>query len=161
MVSFNFDIKKNIDLSDAIFKNISKIKNKYVKYGFLNSAPPYPNGESVSQRALKNELGFITSTGKRVPPRPFFQECWNNNLPTYQKAFEGFFAKTINGTGNPDTYFLEKLGMKAAKDLQYTIVEFDNPPNAPETIAYKGFDDPLIETGHMLESVNYEVVTDA
>ena len=48
-------------------------------------------------------------------------------------------------------------GIKLARDMKLVITEFSSPANAPFTIAKKGFDNPLIETGHMRDSVEHRI----
>jgi hypothetical protein len=43
------------------------------------------------------------------------------------------------------------------KGLQNEIIAWDTPPNSPQTVEAKGFNDPLINTGKMLESVDFKV----
>ena len=50
-----------------------------------------------------------------------------------------------------------QVGALIAGQLQKSINETNNPPLSPRTIARKGFDKPLIDTGHMWNSVNFEV----
>lgn len=40
--------------------------------------------------------------------------------------------------------------------LQTSIRDWTTPPNSPDTIAKKGFNKPLIDTSHMLNSVDYD-----
>lgn len=49
------------------------------------------------------------------------------------------------------------LGTIIAADIQQSIRSLDSPPLSPVTIARKGFDNPLIDTKNMLDSVSYEV----
>ena len=49
------------------------------------------------------------------------------------------------------------LGDVVANDIRDSIIEFDYPPNRPSTIKQKGFNDPLIDSGQMSESVRMEV----
>ncbi|AFU62298.1 hypothetical protein AVV48_gp49 [Acinetobacter phage phiAC-1] len=59
-------------------------------------------------------------------------------------------------------YTIEKIlglvGMQMQQDIQYTIITFNNPPNAPATIAKKGVNAPLRDSLLMHDSINYEVV---
>ncbi|MDN5158227.1 hypothetical protein LVK59_28730, partial [Escherichia coli] len=41
--------------------------------------------------------------------------------------------------------------------IKESIRAFESPPLSPITIARKGFDKPLIDTGDMQKSVSYEV----
>jgi hypothetical protein len=52
---------------------------------------------------------------------------------------------------------LQLMGERIKDQLQGSIRELVEPPLSPYTIKKKGFDKPLIDTGHMLNSVDYDV----
>jgi len=52
---------------------------------------------------------------------------------------------------------LGRLGAKAAGDVQRTMTALSSPPNAPSTVAKKGADNPLIDTGRLRQSIDFEV----
>lgn len=49
------------------------------------------------------------------------------------------------------------MGQRIKKDIQEKIRSMLPPPNAPSTIAAKGSDHTLINTGQLLNSIDYEV----
>ena len=48
-------------------------------------------------------------------------------------------------------------GEAIAGQLRQSIVDTNSPALAESTIRRKGFSKPLVDTGHMLQSVDYEV----
>ncbi|EPD6208791.1 hypothetical protein ACSCYG_005675, partial [Klebsiella pneumoniae] len=52
---------------------------------------------------------------------------------------------------------LALMGERIKGQIQSSIIAFSEPPNAKSTVDQKGFNDPLIWSGHMLNSVDYEV----
>lgn len=117
------------------------------KVGFFEGATE-ADGTSVPLVAALNEYGT-----KNSPPRPFFRQtidsradAWAKNIGTALKK-TGYDAKTAMGL----------VGQGAKEDIQRTINQFATPPNAPSTIARKGFDHPLIDTATLLNSVGVEV----
>ena len=48
-------------------------------------------------------------------------------------------------------------GEAVAGQLRQSIVDFSSVPLAPSTIARKGFENQLVDTGHMLNSIDYEL----
>jgi hypothetical protein len=52
---------------------------------------------------------------------------------------------------------LDQTGAAIAGQLRQSIVDFTSPPLSPKTIAKKGFDKPLVDTGHMLASIDHVV----
>ena len=54
---------------------------------------------------------------------------------------------------------LVSMGQLIKRQIQQSIKDTNSPPNAPSTIRRKGFNKPLIDTGTMWNSVDYEVST--
>ena len=53
---------------------------------------------------------------------------------------------------------LDQAGFAIAGQLRESIQQTNAPPLAESTIRRKGHDKPLVDTGHMLNSVDHEVV---
>lgn len=121
--------------------------------GFLSKAQ-YPDGTPVAQVAAWNEYGSTEGEkGAFRPPRPFFRiaiskhkEEWRdallNALRYYQDAKKAF----------------DGVGKLITEQVQASIRDLVAPPLSPVTIKAKGHSKPLIETSHMLNSVDYEIV---
>ncbi|OUI90788.1 hypothetical protein [Acetobacter persici] len=54
---------------------------------------------------------------------------------------------------------LTALGHSMQADITDTIRQTHTPPNAPSTVRHKGFDNPLVETGTLQNSVSFQVDT--
>lgn len=88
-----------------------------------------------------------------IPARPFFRTMIKAKSPEWGKSL-GEILKSKNFEAG-DSLALMGEGIKG--QLQESIRDFNDPPNAPATVRSKGFDTPLIDTGHMLNSVGSEV----
>jgi len=55
------------------------------------------------------------------------------------------------------TKFANKLGILGQGHVQKEIIALRSPANNPATISAKGSSNPLINTGHMLQSVTFSV----
>ena len=77
-----------------------------------------------------------------------------NNKGSWAPTAAGLLAKGIE-----PYVVLQMMGELLAGQLRASIIAMKSPPNAPSTIRKKGFDDPLIDTGHMLNSVDFEITT--
>lgn len=136
---------------DALKKRLEEIARSMgggaVKVGFMGNAT-YPDGTPVAAVAFWNEYG----NGKS-PPRPFFRGMIAKESPTWGPKMANL-AKATNYNG-PQVLGLMGEDVKGA--LQQSINDFSTPGNAASTIAAKGFDKPLIETSHMINSTTYEV----
>ena len=126
-----------------------KVEVKEVEVGFFPESR-YDDGTPVAAVAAWNEFGTET-----IPERPFFRRA-------IAKMEEEGLAKVL-GKGIDrerlviDRRVADKIGAYAAEQVQQSITDLKEPPNAPETIRRKGSDDPLIDTGRMRRSVTWRV----
>lgn len=122
-------------------------KDASVKVGFLSNAT-YPDGKRVAMIAAFNEFGT-----RRMPPRPFFRNMIKNN----SKGWAPALAKILPTVDYDVVKALKMMGEGIKGQLQQSINDLTSPKLAESTVESKGFDKPLINTGHMLNSVDYEV----
>ncbi|MCJ2126664.1 hypothetical protein [Methylobacterium sp. J-077] len=120
-----------------------------VRVGFLEGST-YPDGTSTPMVAAIQEFG---SPAQKIPPRPFMRNTIADNGPGWPKAL----AKILEATNYDAKRSLDLFGHAVADQLQASIITFSTPANAPSTIARKGFDAPLRDSGHLLNSVEVEV----
>ena len=137
--------KTGIDI-EKMAKNLANMK---VQVGFLSSAK-YEDGKSVAQVAMSNEYGVPQ---KRQPPRPFMRQALKKS-GEWKKTFDFMVQKYFTRGGDFKTPF-DTLGLVVQGDIKTSIKELT--ALAQSTIDKKGFSKPLIDTGYMLDSVNYEV----
>jgi hypothetical protein len=144
---------------------IEKIQSskKTLNVGFLNSknaiiaAKNEYGGTFATDNVYKKrgaEKGITVPDKITIPPRPFMQ-----NTATKQK---GKWAKLLVETSKQNGLDIENslniVGLQAKADIRETIEEGDFTPNSDKTIAIKGKDTPLIDTGEMANSIDSEVV---
>jgi hypothetical protein len=91
----------------------------------------------------------------RIPPRPFFR----NMIKKHGPEWGGDIAKLLVPNEFNAAKVLGLMGQRIVGQLRQSIVDTNEPPNAPSTIARKGFNKPLVDTGHMLNSADFEVST--
>ena len=112
------------------------------------------DGQSLALVAAANEFG--TADG-RIPERSFLRSTVEENRRRYGDILRDSVIKVaVLGVSTVDRE-LNRLGARAAGDVQEKIRSIDTPPNAPSTIARKGTDNPLIETGRLRQSIDWEV----
>ncbi len=88
-----------------------------------------------------------------IPPRPFFRNMIKQNARDWPKAI----ADQLKLTKLNARITLERMGALISGQLRQSIHDTNTPPNAPSTIARKGSAKPLVDTGYMLQSIDYEV----
>lgn len=122
---------------------------KTLRVGFLEGAT-YPDGQSVPMVAAANEYG---DPAMNRPPRPFFRNMIADKSPEWPQDI----AKISEATGYDVDRMLGLMGEHIKGQLQGSIRDLMEPALSPVTIAKKGFSKPLIETSHMLNSVDYDI----
>ncbi|MFP2409181.1 hypothetical protein ACLEVB_17465 [Enterobacter ludwigii] len=122
---------------------------KTLRVGFLEGAT-YPDGQSVPMVAAANEYG---DPAMNRPPRPFFRNMIADKSPEWPHDI----AKIAEATGYDAEKMFGLMGEHIKGQLQGSIRDLMEPALSPVTIAKKGFSKPLIETSHMLNSVNYDI----
>lgn len=122
---------------------------KVVRVGFLENAT-YPDGTPVAAVAAFNNYGT-----RNAPPRPFFSNMVDEKSPIWPQAV----GENLKATDYDAFATLQRMGEGIAGDLRQSIKDTNDPPLAPSTVKRKGFDKPLVDTGHMLQSVDYDVKT--
>lgn len=150
----SFTLKVDTSVWDRIKKNLVVGDNLQVSTGFFEDAvyDEDNNNAQVAQIARDNDQGTVKN-----PPRPFMNVGFGikvkENLP---KLFLANMKRIVEGKST-FTKEYKVLSTILTTGLKQTIVDWSTPPNSPRTIADKGFNDPLIKTGKMLESVESKV----
>ncbi len=154
----------------AMEKAIKEFKtDEFVTIGIHEDAGEHKGG--ISNAALGALLHFggdinhpggtgfgSKSTGPhviKIPPRPWLDVGVATGEREYAKIIKESAAK-----GKNLSFALEKVGVVAAGKVKEYMIELKTPPNAPSTIRKKGVDNPLIETGQLMQSVTSEVTTE-
>jgi hypothetical protein len=122
--------------------------NKRVRAKLAASAASNGTPLSVAQVAFWQNFGTI-----RTPARPFFSNMIKQQSPTWGPKL----AEAMKRTNLDTQRSLGLLGTNIKDELVRSIVETNSPPNAPSTVARKGFDDPLIDTGTMQRAPDFVV----
>lgn len=133
-----------------------------VKLGALPGV--YKTGEKFSDVLAWNHYGTET-----IPPRPVLRIAAENILssPEMKKHMKAYFKNVIeytrrgrlNDLKDVETKMLTALGRQVAAEAKRIIDRNSGElqHNAPATVAKKGFDKPLFETGEMKKKISYEV----
>lgn len=133
---------------------ISLAKDLYIVVGFPKEKQnPYPDGQSVADVAYINEYG---SQSQHIPSRPFMRGAMSRNNDKYAKLLKISTKKILDSKSTKEKELL-KLGLEAKNDIQEEISRIRTPKNSSKTIKAKKSDKPLIDTGHMRQSVSYEL----
>lgn len=116
-----------------------------------------PNG--VKSGDLLRWQHFGTET---IPPRPVLRYAAEKTIPKNKARFKAYFMNLVRNPRDAkklETVLLQTLGAQAVAEAKDEINTSEGlTPNAPRTVAKKGFDKPLFETGELQRNLAYEVV---
>lgn len=140
---------KGGDKLEAVLRGTAQklAAGKLLRVGFLETEK-YPDGTNVAQVAFWNEYGTVKS-----PPRPFFR----NMIADKSGKWGAALGANLAATGYDTTKALSLVGTGIKDQLTKSIVDFASPGNAPYTIAQKGFDKPLVDTGQMQRAPAFDI----
>jgi len=120
-----------------------------LKVGFLEGAT-YEDGTPVAMIAAIQNWG---APSRGIPPRPFFTNMVRDKSDGWGPAL----GRIMEANDFDAKRSLALMGEGIAGQLRQSIIDTNSPPLAQSTIDRKGFDKPLVDTSHMLNSVDYEV----
>ena len=165
---------KIMDFLDSVGSGLT---SKQLKVGFLEGST-YPDGTSLPMVAASNEFGNPASGS---PPRPFFRNAISENEVKWSENAESL----MKSHGGDTSLVLDLMGQIIRDDVMRSIDSLDSPALSPVTVLLRsrfpmrdgmtfgdvlkaredvkngiigsGNSNPLIWTGHMQSSVDYEV----
>jgi hypothetical protein len=112
------------------------------------------NGQFVkADKANFSTTHHVEEHTVTIPSRPFFRDMIQKRKGEWPEQL----GKIIKAADYDEALALGRMGKLVSEQLQESIREFSRPGNAESTIAKKGKDNPLIDSGHMLNSVDSEV----
>lgn len=136
---------------------MNKLKKLQVRVGFQrgkNKAKDHDGNDSevdLCDVAMFNELGTSAS-----PSRPFLRKSVDENADKINRFMKTQLQRIKNGDADAEDV-MKAIGTFQKGLVQKKIRDGEFEPNAPSTISKKGSSKPLIDTGHMRQSVNFVV----
>lgn len=108
----------------------------------------------ISNDSTAPAIGVTGPHKINIPPRPWL-------IPGVESATPDVIDTIASGIekGLPTDQIMEQVGAIAAGATQQYMTDLREPPNAKSTIAKKGSDNPLIDSGSLRASVTYKVTS--
>jgi phage gpG-like protein len=133
-------------------KDLEKLGKKFkgtdkVKVGLPKDSNAYPDGTSVIEVGATHEFG---SPERGIPQRSFLRSTINDEQRSYKVLFKKLSKKILEGSISKDEA-MKILGLTVRNDVTSRITEGIDPPLKSR----KGT--PLIDTGHLRQSITYDV----
>lgn len=120
-----------------------------LRVGFLENSK-YPDGTPTAMVAAIQDFG---APKVNIPPRPFFRNVVINGSLKWGAEL----ANILKAVGYDATRALGLMGEMIKGEIKDSINNGSYAPLKPATVRRKGFDKPLIDTGHLINSVDAEV----
>lgn len=148
--------KKAFKMTDRGLKILEKRKKSLagaeLKVGF--PADIQGHGDlSPGELALILEFGTLDG---RIPERPVFRQTFDE-LKAEIPQKQAYYAAMVDSGKISSKQAQQRLGQWYAGKLRWAIIRYHDVPNAPATIKQKGFDDPWIDTGGLVNAIDYRV----
>ena len=138
----------NKDLDGVVVKVGVQAKDKAVRRGKGGSIRN--TDQPLAVIAAIHEFGLGD-----MPQRSFLRSAYDENLPMIDKMIQRVANGAVFGLGTNAA--LNQLGNVVQGMVQRKIVEGPFVPNSPATIKRKKSSKPLIDTGHLRQSIRYVI----
>lgn len=155
-----------------LLKVLEAFENTKIEIGILSSA-----GEKMLMIANVNEFGISidvtpkmrgylhsigihlkkTTTQIHIPERSFIRAGYEASKKDFQQKFSGLLQKVILGEMSVDSFF-DFCGEYCVGKIREFLVDLRTPPNHPITAERKKSSNPLIDTGHLKDSISYRII---
>lgn len=138
----------NKDLDGVVVKVGVQAKDKAVRRGKGGSIRN--TDQPLAVIAAIHEFGLGD-----MPQRSFLRSAYDENLPVIDKMIQRVANGAVFGLGTNAA--LNQLGNVVQGMVQRKIVDGPFVPNSPATIKRKKSSRPLIDTGHLRQSIRYVI----
>lgn len=138
----------NKDLDGVVVKVGVQAKDKAVRRGKGGSIRN--TDQPLAVIAAIHEFGLGD-----MPQRSFLRSAYDENLPVIDKMIQRAANGAVFGLGTNAA--LNQLGNVVQGMVQRKIVDGPFTPNSPATIKRKKSSRPLIDTGHLRQSIRYVI----
>lgn len=129
---------------------LRELADREVVIGFQHGDATEDDGTDICDIAAWNELGT-----EDIPSRPFLRKSVDENGDRINELIDHESGRLMNGGSAEQT--LKNTGLFQKALIQEKITEGDFAPNAGSTVRKKGSSRPLVDTGRMRQSVNYQI----
>lgn len=154
-------LKKNKNLLPKLRKQLEKLRNKKVEYGYFQSQGEHYSGLTYPE--LMNILEFGSISSDRIPPRMVFTYTYKANPVSKNKEVQSHLSEYIMSITTRAKDPNPMLRNIASDYIQKTLSLFGHPSqvnvsNKDSTIRQKqGNNTPLVWTGDLAEKMAYRL----
>ena len=124
----------------------------------------YPKEGDAPAAKLADVARWSEFGTELIPPRPAFRVGAEDAVKSSTDLITKYLKNLVDPKMTPSTLkqtektFMTKMAMRCEKAVKKIIKDGSTSPNAPATVAKKGFNHPLMETELLYDNVKAEVV---
>jgi len=144
---------------------VQALRTTSVYIGLPQDSDAYPDGTSLIEVATDHEFGseqarsYTSTRGNKVsvsgvPERSFLRSTAKEKRSEWSELVTKGVKSVLKGKITVKDA-MNKVGLRAESDVKKKIVAISDPPNSPQVIADKGSSNPLIDTGHLVNSITH------
>lgn len=153
----SFKLKVDKSGWNKLKKELLKGSNQEVQVGIVEPTNYGPDNDnlSVAQVWQWQEEGL---PAKNIPARPAIRVGFMALIK--KGSYDKIFAESMQRIAEGKSTFKQeytRIGVQAQVDLKKAVADWDTPRNAPLTVELKGFDNPLIDSGLLYDSIDFKV----
>jgi hypothetical protein len=153
----SFKLKVDKSSWEKMKKDLLKGNQEELRVGIVE--PTYYGSDndnlSVAQVWQWQEEGL---PAQNIPTRPAIRVGFM--APIKKGLYDSYFVESIQRIAEGKSTFKQeytRIGVMAKADLKEAVELWDSPRNAPMTVDLKGFDNPLIDSGLLYDSIDFKV----
>lgn len=136
---------------NRIMRDLNGLDGTEIVAGILKDSGNASNGASYVDIATWNEYGT-----RRIPSRPFIRISADTNKAAWAKLAQQCVNDVIDGDSPSEA--AKVVGHRMVEDIRKVFGDTSKlKDNAPSTIAKKGRNEPLVDSGEMRRRVNFRV----
>lgn len=153
----SFTLKVDTSVWDKMKKDLLKASGQELQVGIVEPVNYGSDNDNlaVAQVWQWQEEGL---PAKNIPTRPAIRVGFM--APIKKGSYDNYFIESIQRIAEGKSTFKQeyvRLGMVAKVGLKDAVEKWDSPRNSPVTVALKGFDNPLIDSGLLYDSIDFKV----
>ena len=160
--------KTTRDKTPQMQKSLRELNGKKILVGFNDSEMAWLGGiheygcripVTPKMRAFLHHNGIHlrkSTTVIIIPERSFLRAGHDSAADGVLRKAEHVLPDVVSGHMSVNMY-CRMVGELMASAIKEYAVDLDTPPNSGWTVAWKGSSNPLVDTGNMIGSIDYEV----
>lgn len=152
-----------------VLNDLSRAKGMKARVGFIRNSElaMIASVHEYGARILVTDKmrGYLASQGLYlkastthiiIPERSFLRTGSDANIDAVQAKAEELITQVIDGNVSVETFF-QMLGLELKGKIQEFAMDLDDPVNHPFTVERKGSNNPLVDTGGLIQSMEVEL----